>query len=786
MRGCLHLRVPGVLGLTLVIAACASMLPAQHPVAAEAPPAREIQTETDPFAESTKLLTEASTKEARADAFKAVLRRARELKQDPRPLVDVLKNKQPQATFVELLQYLKDNADERHKAFLPTLVMLAHDTGDPAAVSRELVLAYKPDDALDTVAALLRGSDARGAVAAAAICREHIGGLAGMARVVGPLVDALDSQDTELRAAAHRSLRNITRLKHDADPKPWREWLKGKDHDALVREIGNRWIEAKKERDKEFDALQQELLKVLIDRMRKDDRKDAARLIEHLAKSPYMPVREEAATLLGELLKDAEVEAAKVLIAALGDQLLQPDNPEPLRIACIRALAVKSAASFEVISRCLDQNGNSPAVKLELVRALRSPVATARLALLLKEEIDRVEKSSSRILLDLLTQSRSIVAKTSDETARKAVLAEFSRLLEIIEARLALELPAPELARFDNLAREACSALSHFARFQLVDISSCVPALMGIAAARIGAASSAVSALREALEVSRAVVTELLTAEPLTVRLRALYDRLSGERNEPLLVGVIGLYEALGIAPRDMLDDLRKRLLDFARTSADSLADPTRQTLRGAVRSLLARLVKGDDKHKTLITELLETPFGDNDVIAYIRLMQPPRVATAAAALSPHVSTASERVAAILKELSKDQKAPNLTTEELADTAYTGLWAAVEQEVRSIYERRIKRGLEGGEIETAEKLKTDLIALADAQPRLFIEAAHRQLSVLSEPGANRDVVAQLLMERLKASHAGRYDQDQLAGDAAAFKAALQAMAARLKQDGYRI
>ncbi|MCC6572558.1 MAG: hypothetical protein IT462_02090 [Planctomycetes bacterium] len=772
-----------LLSLSLVLSACAGPMPAQVPVAAEPIPRNEIQADPDAFAESTKLLTDASTKEARRDAFKAVLECAREVKQDPRPLVDVLKNKQPQATFVELLLYLKDNETERHKAFLPTLIVIAYDTGDSAASAKELVLAYKADDAIDALIGLLKGKDSRSGVAAATLCREHIGGLGGLARMVEPLVGAMESDDTELKAAAHRSLKNITKQNFDADAALWRNWLKGKSTDQLKEDIFAGWMKAKKDRDKEFETLQQELLKVLIDRMRKDDRKDAARLIEHLSKSPYVPVREEAATLIGELLaaaKDAELEAAKTMVAALGVQLLQVENVESLRIACARALAVRPVLSFETVARCLDVNGNSPALKLELVRALKTPVATARLAILLTEEIDRVETASNLLLRELITQAQSIVSNESDATARHDVLAQFSRLLEKVEAKLKQELPAPELARYNELAKDACKGLAFFARIQQINVADCVPALMAIAASRDGAAASAITAVREALSVatSREIIFTMLTTEPLSTRQRGLYDRYTNENNEAMLVLVIGLYEALGVAPDDLVASLTARLVEFAKASADTLGDATRQTLRGAIRALLARIHKTVEERKALVDSLMDAAFGDNDVIAYFRLAPNSRIDALVASLQPRIASAPGRVADIVRALT-------LSAEESATEACKKFSGELQDSLRTEYEKRIERGLKGGEAETAEALKADLTKFADAERKLFVEAAVKELLANAAASANRDVVTTLLVERLKAAHPGKYEQAKLEGEAEAFKAALQAIVPQLKQDGYK-
>ncbi len=658
MASTLRVWVCGLL-CALVFAACAVPVSAQaDPTGTENETKLDAQPENDRFAEQTNALNAATDKDTRRKAIDGVMARAAELKIEPEPLVAVLKNRQPDVLYAELLAYLKENAEIRHYAFLPLLISTAHDAGDNARITRDIVLGYNADTVIAAMQAMLKSDDLPSALAAAAFARERVGGLKGRARVIPVLVLAVSSSNSDLKATAARSLRELAMLDLGDDAAKWRDWLGQKSEESLVEEIGTRLVEALARSEAARKKLEDQLVEVTLRQM-VAEKENLASLLKYLRDSEFLQVRERAAELLGELLARHPADAiAKPAVDALGAILVDPAREESLRIICARSLAELPAAAFPYIDKAFELNGLSPSLKLELVHGLKGAQAAPRLAELLKREIDTMDAASSNLLGELITQAQSVIEPATSAEARAAVLAEFSRLLLAIEVKFRAELPIGERDRFATLAQATSSCLIHVARVRATDISDCVDALLDVAAGMNSrapaASSSALTALREALGVksARDALVARMSADPFAAKLRALHDKVALEPNgQSLHVVVLGLYGAIGAAPADLLDALLADLLARAQAAPDDLTDGASSTLRRAIRRLLARTRKSPEEQSALVKTLLAQPFGSNDALDVLRALPSPRAPVVVMSLQDLATNEPERAGEFVRTL---------------------------------------------------------------------------------------------------------------------------------------
>ncbi len=750
-------------------------------------PVLELQAESDQFAEATKALNAATDKDTRRRAIDQVLARAEELKMDPVPLVAVLKNRQPEALYSELLAYLKENEKARHVSFLPALISAANDGGEKSATPRAIVLGYNAETAIAAMQAMLKGEDTQAAIAAAAFAREKVGKIKGRARLVPPLVEALASSNSDLRATAGRTLRELTLLDFPDDAARWSEWLGQKSEESLIEEIANRETEALRKSEAARKELEDKLVKVTLDQL-EAQKENVGALVSYLRDSEFLRVRLEAVRLLTLLLPKLEEDAkAQPAIDAMGAILLDASRAERLRIDCARALALRPSLAFAFVDKALEQNGLSANLKLACIQALKDGRAAPRLAALLAHEIDGMNGAGGTLLPDLLAQAQSVFDPTTTAEAKSAVLAQVVRLLRLVEGRFGGELPIGERDRFASLAQQAGGALVGIARVRATDISDCVEPLLDVVTAmgaRAPAASaSCVRAVREALGVQsvRASLLERLQAEPLAGKVRGLYDRAVSDAASPsVLIAVLAIYSEMGVAPADVIDAMLKELLANAEAAQDTLStDSATTTRRGAIRRLLSRTTRGPEAHAALIKQLLDRPFGDNDVLDLVRNLPQPRGATIVMALQGRIEREPIRIGLLVAAFENELTAETRSTQEYKDfsnAAYTA--------VRAEFVRIISAAL-AGPLDTAAKESLTQYT----QTRLwkqFLSAAYECLNANAAQTAERDLVVGVLMERLKALHPGRYNEVALKGAPEEFKKALGEIKTKLVEDGYSV
>lgn len=746
------------------------------------PAGTELQTESA-FAEEIKQLDTAADKAARVVAFNAILAKAAEQKRLPEPLVSVLQNKKPEATFNDLLEHLRDTPSARHEAFIGALVLAANDPGESAKVAVSALRAYG-NAAVPRICEMLASEVAAERLAAAAVSGERVGGAAGVVQVIPRLVAALDRAEPDLSGVATRSLKRITLLDYES-PKQWKDWLGKKSEKELLAEIADRESDARRKAEEARKRAEAELLAVLLERMRNDERDNSDALIIRLQTSEYLPVRLEAIKLLRELLPKKKDDAAKPIIDALGNTLNDVEETEEVRKQCATALAEcgKPAAAFPYIDRALAVNGISADLKLELVKGLNDPLAAARLAELLKAEIDVVESRSGAVLDTLIAQVRSVVAVQDGSEQRTQLLSELSRLLDLITVKLAGELEAPARKRYLDLAVKTCDTLVFIARQRLVDISGCVDALLNISLTENSAASAALTALRQSLDVpsARQGVLQKLTSEPVSTRLSAQYSKLISNGDDAMLIKMLGLYEAMAQAP-EPVENLRKRLLDRARsTEAVQPTNPdSRKTMREALRALLSVLLQTREDHIALLKELLDADYGGNDALGYLMVLKSDRVAILTTAMQPMIEKKPVKLALLVVRL--DQ---SLTTAERDTPEYKAFRASLNAAVRTAIADRVSKALSGT---IDDELKQELTGLAGGPLRdQFVPTAVEQLRKKPEPGDSRDVIAEVLISNLRQAHPNKYDDLTLKGlEKDAFVKALDDLNARLRNDGYAL
>ncbi len=791
MRGAVPLWVLVVLG---TIAIAAGVLPAQQPDNAKTPqPA--MQVDSGPFAEEIRLLEAATEKDARRDAFVAIVNKAAQLKRDPDPLVSILRNKQPQETFTELLTWIKDAEAGRVACFLPVLVAAANEGGDSAKPALRAVKAYGMSGA-DSLATMAEKGAASERAAAIAVAGERVGGLRGVARVVPVLVKLANEGEAEFQGAAMATLRKITLLNFERASE-WKDWLTDKTEVLLMAEIGDREAEARRKAEDRVSELEREIVKTNLERMRQSEATDPAALVGRMKAGNYPAVREEAAKLLGALLPTLEDDPAKAPIDALGEILTDTQASFELRKQCAIALAEprgtgqtksrKTQMAFAYIDRALETNGISADLKLELLKGLNSPLAAARLAKVLKAEIDVVETRSGALLETAISQVRAVLEPEDASENRDLLLGEFQRLLSVITDKVSGTLEAPARKRLIDLAVKTNDALQYLARLRRVDVTSCVPTLLRLINSDNGAANSALTTLRQAIDVpaARDALRTQLTTPPESDDLTTLYKRLLAgiPDTEPTLVNLLQLCEALSLEPEPR-EQLTQRLLDRARSVAAQLppSPEQRRNLRDALRGLLARLNVTEVQHIALIQQLLDCEYGEKDALGYILVLPPNRVAIVAAGLESKLRDKPLQAGLLVAELVAANK--GLTSEEVDSPAFGQFRERVRASVREAFGKVLETAIKGG---MTEQEKTDLQGWGNGPLReSWVISCVDKLRASTGQTAERDAVAEMLLSVLKQAHPEKFDRTTLKGlDAKAFEAALDTLKTRLKLEGYR-
>lgn len=741
----------------------------------------ELQTES-PFAEEIKHLETAADKAARVAAFDRIFARAVELKREPEPLVSILRNKKPENAYEDLLAHIRDSADARHESFIQPLITCANDAGEAAKVAAEAVCAYGKD-AVPVIRLMLESEVAGERLAAAAVARYRVGGTGGVAKVIPDLVKAMDRNEPDLTGVVIRSLKRVTLLEYDK-PERWKEWLGNKDELALVTEIADREHAARIKAQEDAANASKALRDAALEQMRNVERNNPRALLNRL-KSDDSEVRKTAVQLLAELVRAAEESIRAEIIAAAGSTLNDQEEVELVRIECARLLAScgQPDLAYPYINKALEVNGIGADLRLELVKGLNAPVAAAMVARLLRGEIDVVETRSGAVLEALIAQVRSVVQIEDTGENKQAILAELSRLLELVSAKIQGELEAPARKRYIDLATRTCETLVHIARLRRVDISATVDALSNLALTENGAATSAMTALREALNVptAREGVLTKLTTEPVATQLQTLYQKLVSGGEEAMLINVLGLYETMRVAP-EPVDALRKRLIDRAESTEAALpAGPdSRKTMRDALRGLLARLLTTDEEHTLLVQDLSLAKYGDNDALGYLMLLKASRVAITRAGLSKARDTHPIRVALLLLKLDE-----RLTAEERATPEYVDFRNDVNRLARSGIAGKLGKALRDGLDDESRK---EITGLAGGPLRdLFVPAALDELRKKPEAGDARDTLSEVLLSVLKQAHPNKYDNLVLKGlNKDDYLKALDDLNTRLKNDGYSV
>lgn len=785
MRGSVPIWVLVFLGW---IAVRAGVLHAQQPEAEKSP--STLQLESDPFAEENRLLETAADKAARFGAFAAIARKAAELKREPDPLVSILRNKKPEDVFPDLVAWIRESEAARLECFLPLLIAIANDGGDPARPAVQAVKAYGVG-AVPAIIKLLDSTVARERAAAIQVCNERVGGLQGAARLIPHLVRVANEGPVEHQSAAVAALKKLAVLPHDK-PADWKTWLGTKDESALMAEIGDREIEARRLAEERATALERQLRSVLLESIRKNESANAPALVNHLKNSEYAVVRVEAAKLLGALLPSLDDDAARAPIDALGAVLIDAAASDELRRQCAIALAeprapgqsnsAKVALAFQWIDKALELNGTSTDLKLELVRGLNSPIAAPRLAAVLKAEIDVAETRSGLLLETAISQARNVLETGDSGPNRLLILSELARLLNLVADKLGSSLEAPARKRFVDLAVKTNDSLQFLARLRRVDVSVCVDAMFRLIRIESGASNSALTALRQAIDVptARDSLRSHLTTPPESDDLAALYLRLLGDPNSTaMLVNLLGLCEALELAP-EPVSNLKDRLLEQARSVDATLpASPEmRLNLRDALRGLLARLFTSADEHVELIQNLLDCDYGERDALGYILVLRPSRVSIIARSLEVKLSKKPMRIGILTAEL-----AAALTSAEVESPAFSQFQKSVNAAVRTEFDLRIERALKQ-KPEDADRKRLEELAGGPLRDQ-FVPSAIEKLAANTAQNERRDEVSDLLLAVLRKAHPEKYDRVALKGlEPQAFAQAIESLKTRVRQDGY--
>jgi hypothetical protein len=747
-----------------------------------APDGKDLQTESA-FAEEIKQLEAAADKAARVALFDAILKKAAELKREPEPLISILQNRKPEVAYKELLEHLRDTAAARHASLITPLIVAANDPGEPAKIAVAAVQAYGKD-AVPLVIKLLASDVASERLAAAAICCHRIGGAEGTGKLVPKLVATFKRNEADLTSTAIKALKRISLLDYDK-PEQWEAWLGKKTELQLATEIADREFEQRRKAEAERAALEAKLVAITLKTMRDVESGNATALIARMSLTEYLPVRLEAVKLLRELLKTSKDDVFKTIVDALGGKLNETSELEDVRKQCAIGLAEcgRAELSFPHIDKALEANGISADLKLELVKGLNSSVAGARVAALLRAEIDVVETRGGALLETLISQVRTVVDQKEDPH-KAEILAELSRLLDVVAAKLVADgLEAPARKRYVDLAVRACDTLVHIARQRGVDVSACVDSLIKISLTENGAASAALTALREALSVpaTRTTLTDKLTTPPESEQLAGLYVKLMTNGDDPMLVKLIGLYEGLAFSP-EPLADLRQRLLD--RASSSEAQPPTsadsRKTLREALRALLAVLYTTQEDHVALLTELLDAEYGGNDALGYMMVLKTDRVAILTSAMQPMVDKRPIKLAQLVIRL--DQ---SLTPAERDSQDYKSFRGGLNTAVRAAFSDRVSKALSAPLDDEGRK---ELTGLATGPLRdQFVPTAVAELDKKPAPSAERDTVSEILLSSLRAAHPDKYETVSLKGlNQEDFKRALADLVTRLKNDGYAV
>ena len=314
--------------------------------AQEAP--TELQAEADDFAEEVKQLNVAADAKARQQAIKAVLSKAEILNKSPSPLVSVIKNRKPKDVFHDLLLLIKADKTARHADFITPLVLAAYDAGNDARLALQAVKPYG-QPAIETLCTMLHSTDSSYQVAAAGVAGERINGMAGLAKLVPSLIEALPTADGTVQAVAIGSLKKLTLLDFTTSEQ-WADWVEDKTALDIITEVGDREALARAQAEEKLSDVQAKLLAVTLERMRSGDRENAAALLRHLGNSEYLIVRVEAVKLVSRLFTKLNDAKSKPMIDALGQVLNDAKNPDKLRLACAEGLAEahKSELSFKI------------------------------------------------------------------------------------------------------------------------------------------------------------------------------------------------------------------------------------------------------------------------------------------------------------------------------------------------------------------------------------------------------------------------------------------------------
>jgi hypothetical protein len=783
MRGLVPRWVPVILGVCL--AAC-SVLHAQteseQPAGPAGPPV-EVQVDSGPFAEESRQLENAADNAARKLAFEAILNRAKALETNPDPLLSILRNKRPEATYQSLLRYLRDTESARLTCFIAPLVLLANESGDDAVVATQAVRAYGKG-AVPVIVELLKAESSAERLAAASITRQRIGGVAGIVRVVPHLVEALKSAESEFAHVINRSLRELTLLDHSS-VEAWQGWVEGKSELDLIVEIADREAEARTRAEQERKRIETDLLEVLIERIKLEQHSDAEALVAHLRESQYLAVRVEALKLLRALLPELEAEPASDVVAECGRVLLEPTEEESLRRLAAAALADsgKPALAFPHIDAAIKSNGLSSDLRLKLVRGLNSPLAANRLAQMLEAEVDMVEQRSSELLEPLIGQVRSVLSFEDRSEASELILAQLDRLLGVVLRNLNGEVEAPARRRFIDLAARTGDVLVHVARLRRVDISVCAENLVRLATSETGAGNPSITALRQGLSVPGAQQTlrEKIKNGPLAEELSGLYQRLLSGNDEAILINLLGLYEDLALSP-EPVEVLRLRLLERAQSTEANLPSrpEARRSVRDALRALLARVLQTPEQHAELIRDLMSAPYGKQDALGYLLVLNPPRVEVLVGALQPMVEDSPIRIALLVIALED-----NLTSDEREDRNYRVFRSGLDSAVRAEFAAEVTRVLTSEADEQRRGAMTD--SASGPLRGLWLPAALRTIREHPAPGEARDFVVDTVLLVVRQAHPEKYDDVSLnALNEEDFLAGLDELITRLREDGYNL
>jgi hypothetical protein len=740
--------------------------------------------ESSPFAAEIRQLEIAVDQAARRAAFALIIQKAADLKRDPDPLLSILRNKKPEDTYRDLVEYVRDVESGRHASFVPALVLAANDPGDGSRAASDAVLAYR-GAAVPPIIHMLDSETPGERLAAAAIAGRRIGGIAGAARLIPALIAALDHPDVEFTTVVQRSLSRQTLLEQRT-PRQWKEWLDSKSELELIIEIADREREARQRAEQQRDAAEAARQADIIARMRSEAGENPVALAGWLRDGEFVVVRMEAIRLLRAQLRATLDDAvAAVAIEALGAVLNNPAEPEELRreSAALLADSGKPALAFPQIDRALQGNEVSSDLRLALVRGLNSPIAAPRLAEQLRARVDIVESRSGPLLDELIKQIHRVL-ETDDETeAGKAIILELARLLTIVSVKVSEPIEAPARARFVDIALRTSDALVQLARLRGVDITPCIPPLVTLSCGDTPAAAGALAAIRESLGIrkTRAEALSFLSAPPAAESLAMLYQRLIAGNEEAMLVNLFALYEEIAVAP-EPVEKLKLRLLQRANDSEAVLPDRpgVRRTVRDGLRGLLAKLIDNVDEHAGLVNDLLNCVYGDRDALGYLQVLRGNRVHVIVTALQPRIDAQPVRIARIVLPLEA-----TLTADELADDAYQTFRKAMKDAARADIANRVSRDLAEG---MNEERRAEHARLASGHLRtLWVPAAKEQLRLNADAGEARDALALIFTDALKRAHPERYDRLTLAGlSREEFLRALDALNGQLKQDGYPV